>query len=371
MSGMDQITAKISGTTVRVAPGQLNQGIFIRLTGGHGEGERYQITHPVASVNGILRGSFYVTVGESTIITCEGGKPGSKLRTIIEYKEEVMCSYINPTLIPFLTVSSFFLFFKKKSWLGRAHYLVEGVIHTVFDSDTTKCSEWTKVKHVPQHRIVATFDGTWRGRIRWKRVGSGSYPTNNIGRGTTSSPSLSFTPSTSSLSHPRLSNSYSTSILSSKTSDTLEEDEDEWKELLDLSSLHVIPKVVRPLERQEPRESRKLWEKVTNNLLNKEYSEATKEKVEIEQRQRDEAAERKRKGLLYVSFSTPIFFFFLTETLTAFFFGNRFIPRYFVPHYDDGYAALTPEGFAAIEEEMKEDAAYCIEGVDPNVALAA
>ena len=97
MSGMDQITAKISGTTVRVAPGQLNQGIFIRLTGGYGEGENYKITHPVASVNGILRGSFYVTVGESTIITCEGGKPGSKFRTIIEYKEEVMCFYINPT----------------------------------------------------------------------------------------------------------------------------------------------------------------------------------------------------------------------------------------------------------------------------------
>jgi len=230
--------------------------------------------------------------------------------------------------------------------LGRAHYLVEGVIHTVFDSDTTKCAEWTKVKHVPQYRIVATFDGTWRGRIRWKRVGSGSYPTNNIGRGTTSSPSLSYTTSTSSsLSHPRLSISYSTSILSSKSSDKEDED-DEWKELLDLSSLHVIPKVVRPLERQEPRESRKLWEKVTDNLLNKEYSEATKEKIEIEQRQRDEAAERKRKGLL-------------------------FIPRYFVRHYDDGYAALTPEGFAAVEEEMKEDTAYCIEGVDPNVALAA
>ena len=211
-----------------------------------------------------------------------------------------------PDFLILLIVSSFlFSFFKKKSWLGRAHYLVEGVIHTVFDSDTTKCSEWTKVKHVPQHRIVATFDGTWRGRIRWKRVGSGSYPTNNnIGRGTTSSPSLSYTPSTSStLSNPRLSISYSTSILSSKTSDTSGDEDDEWKELLDLSSLHVIPKVVRPLEKQEPRESRKLWEKVTNNLLNKEYSEATKEKIEIEQRQRDEAAERKRKGLLYVFLS--------------------------------------------------------------------
>ena len=185
--------------------------------------------------------------------------------------------------------------------MGRAHYLVEGVIHTVFESDTTKCSEWTKVKHVPQHRIVATFDGSWRGRIRWKRVGTGSYP-NNVGRCTTSSPTLSYTPSISSAASggSRPSMSYSTSILSTKTSETLEEDE--WKTLLDVSTLHIVPKVVRPLDKQQPRESRKLWENVTSNLLKKEYSEATKEKIEIEQRQRDEAAERKRKGLTYVVF---------------------------------------------------------------------
>jgi hypothetical protein len=58
MSGIDQISAKVSGTTLRVAPGQFNQGIFVHLTGGPGEGERYHLTHPVASVNGILRGSF-------------------------------------------------------------------------------------------------------------------------------------------------------------------------------------------------------------------------------------------------------------------------------------------------------------------------
>ena len=91
MFGIDQIAAKVSGTTVRVAPGEYNQGIFINLTGGPGEGERYHITHPVAAVNGILRGSFYVTIGDSTIITVEGGKPGHKFRTVIEYKEEVRC----------------------------------------------------------------------------------------------------------------------------------------------------------------------------------------------------------------------------------------------------------------------------------------
>lgn len=89
MYGIDQISAKVSGTTVKVSPGQYNQGIFVNITGGFGEGECYRITHPVASVNGVLRGSFYVTVSESTIITCTGGKHGTKFRAIMEYKEEV------------------------------------------------------------------------------------------------------------------------------------------------------------------------------------------------------------------------------------------------------------------------------------------
>lgn len=87
--GIDQISAKVSATAVRVAPGEFNKGLYLNITGGPGEGERYHITHPIAAVNGILRGSFYVTIGESTIITCEGGRPGQRFRTIIEYKEEV------------------------------------------------------------------------------------------------------------------------------------------------------------------------------------------------------------------------------------------------------------------------------------------
>ena len=172
------------------------------------------------------------------------------------------------------------------------------MIHSVFDSDTTQCSEWTKVKHVPQYRVVAVFEGTWRGHIRWKRVGPDSHP-NNVGRSTASSPSPSYAESINTALTPQAI-SYSTSRLSTWSRDSV--DEDEWKTLLDLSTLHVIPKVVRPLDKQEPRESRKLWENVTNNLLKKEYSEATKEKIGIEQRQRDEAAERKRKGVSYVFF---------------------------------------------------------------------
>ena len=191
--------------------------------------------------------------------------------------------------------------------MGRAHFLVEGVIHTVLDGDITECSEWTKVKHVPQNRVVAVFEGTWRGHIRWKRVGTGSYPSGDGRRSTSSSPGQSrtkiSTPNISITSFSPASISYSTSRLSTRTANTV--DEEEWMTLLDLSTLHVIPKIVRGLERQEPRESRKLWENVTNNLLKKEYSEATKEKIEIEQRQRDEAADRKRKGVQYVFFLFP------------------------------------------------------------------
>ena len=70
--------------------------------------------------------------------------------------------------------------------------------------------------------------------------------------------------------------------------------------LIDLNHLNVVPKTVRPLERQLPDESRKLWERVTNKLISKEFGEANKFKQGIEQRQRDEAADRKKKGIEYV-----------------------------------------------------------------------
>lgn len=219
LTGIDQISAKVSGTTVRVTPGSFNKGIFVHVNGGPGEGESYHITHPIASVNGILRGSFYITVSESAIITCTGAKDGSHLRTVVEYKEE--------------------------SWLGRAHFLLEGVIHT-YDPDETTHEEWTKVKHVPRSRVVAQLQGSWRHLIKWKRV---------------------------------------------------DEPDSAYRPLLDLSQLQCIPKSVRPLEKQLPNESQKLWGNVTSKLLSKEYSEANRHKQTIEQKQRDDAAERKRKGV--------------------------------------------------------------------------
>ena len=37
--GIDQISAKVSGTALKVGPGGYNKGMFVRLTGGPGEGE--------------------------------------------------------------------------------------------------------------------------------------------------------------------------------------------------------------------------------------------------------------------------------------------------------------------------------------------
>lgn len=119
MSGIDQISARVSGTSVRVAPGSFNKGIYVHVEDGPGKGEQYQITHPVAMVNGMLRGSFYVTVGDSTIITCEGlngpvdGK--ERLRAIIEYKDEVRflnSSTMHLPLLELIFFQSFFLFSK-------------------------------------------------------------------------------------------------------------------------------------------------------------------------------------------------------------------------------------------------------------------
>ncbi|KAJ6572107.1 hypothetical protein B0H19DRAFT_1132582 [Mycena capillaripes] len=296
MYGIDQISARISGTALRVSPGTYNKGIYVNITGGPGAGEQYNITHPIAFVNGLLRGSFYVTVGESTIISCTGGQ--QRFRTIIEYKEE--------------------------SWLGRAHYLCEGVIHTVLEGET-KHNEWTKVKHVPQARVVAVFDGSWRGRIRWRRVGVNSYPD------TTPSSYSSPSPSHTSLPTPALPSAASSRL------DISAAKEEEYAVLLDLAALEVTPKTVRPLEKQLPHESRKLWENVTSRLLKKEFSDATKEKVTIEQKQRDEAADRKRKGV-------------------------EFVPRYFEKGLDGGYCVLTPAGRAAVEEELQEPAHYDIDG---------
>ncbi|KAH9988807.1 hypothetical protein BJV74DRAFT_885305 [Russula compacta] len=267
LSGIDQISVRVlPSASVRVSSGSMNKGLFVTLDGGPGAGERYQITHPVAHVNGVLRGSFYATVQESTIVTCTGGPgvgDGEMLRAIIEYKEE--------------------------SWLGRPHFLAEGVVHR-YKPSSHEHEEWTKVKHVPSACAVAYFEGCWQNVVRW-------YPASAASTGSTTA--------------------------KGKT-----EASDEWTTLIDLTSLRAVPKAVRPISKQIPTESRRLWDSVTSRLLRKEFGEATRAKHIIEQRQRDEAAERKRRGV-------------------------EFVPKYFEKDIQSGVPTLTQAGRDALEEELK------------------
>jgi len=235
----------VSGTTVKIAPGSSNKGIFVKIEEGNGKGERYRITHPTASVNGLLSGKFYATVQDTTIVSVEGGE---NWRVVLEYREE--------------------------GWFGSPKFLVEGVVHTV-DPESQAHESWTKVKHVPADKIIARLSGSWHSEMRYKKEG-----------------------------------------------------EEDWKTLINLTNLAQVPKTVRPMGKQRPNESRKLWDGVTNALMKKEYSEATRIKQAIEQAQRDIAATRKKKG-------------------------ESFTPVYFSPDIESGEPMLTQAGKELLELEQR------------------
>ncbi|KAH9822204.1 hypothetical protein DFH28DRAFT_1103683 [Melampsora americana] len=132
--GVDQISAKFTGTSVKVFPGPMNKGIYVKLPR---RDEEYEITHPTATITGLLRASPYVVISDYTYITCRGAGSQERFRTMISYTEE--------------------------SWIGKARFALEGIIFLTKSED--EISEWTKLKHVPAERIQCRFHGTWRGEI--------------------------------------------------------------------------------------------------------------------------------------------------------------------------------------------------------------
>uniref|UniRef100_A0A6I8NQY5 Oxysterol-binding protein n=1 Tax=Ornithorhynchus anatinus TaxID=9258 RepID=A0A6I8NQY5_ORNAN len=65
---------------------------------------------------------------------------------------------------------------------------------------------------------------------------------------------------------------------------------------VDLTKLPVTPKRVRPLEKQGPYESRRLWSRVTEALRESELDKATEHKRVLEERQRSEERHRAETG---------------------------------------------------------------------------
>lgn len=124
--GFDQITAKFTGTSVKVLPGEHNMGIFITLE--KRDEETYQLTHPAAHLGGLLRGTLSVSVSEMAYITC----PKTKIKVILHYVEE--------------------------GWLGRTTNKIDGVVFKYDPENDDK----TRVQDVPEEDVLARLYGPWR-----------------------------------------------------------------------------------------------------------------------------------------------------------------------------------------------------------------
>ncbi|KAL4805255.1 hypothetical protein BDV18DRAFT_17154 [Aspergillus unguis] len=205
--GFDQISAKFTGTSIRVTPGQHNLGIFINIS--KRDDEEYQLTHPAAHLGGLLRGALSVSVADTCYIVC----PKTRTKVILQYLEE--------------------------GWISRAQNKVEGVIFR-YDPDKDTI---TRIKDVPESDVLAKITGSWHGQLYYTLAGS---------------------------SEPQL--------------------------IIDITPLFPVAKSLPPEDQQLSNESRKFWSGVTEAILDKRYSQATKLKVEIEDRQRQKAAERQEKN---------------------------------------------------------------------------
>lgn len=136
-NGYDQISAKFTGTSIRVTPGVHNLGIFISLH--NRDGESYRLTHPAAHLGGLLRGALAIYVEDICFVTCEK----TKMRCILQYLGD--------------------------GWLGRAKHRVEGVIYRY---EGTEEDHYERIKDVPSKKILAKIDGSWMTQIYYTLTGS-------------------------------------------------------------------------------------------------------------------------------------------------------------------------------------------------------
>lgn len=127
--GYDQISAKFSGTYVKVVAGNYNRGLFITLK--NRGNEEYHMTHPDSQLNGFLRGNLYISVADVAEITC----PKTKLKVLLHYVEE--------------------------GYFGSAKNKVIGVIYR-YDPENDK---YTKPKDVPSSDVLINIEGDWKDKV--------------------------------------------------------------------------------------------------------------------------------------------------------------------------------------------------------------
>ncbi|KAK4612320.1 Oxysterol-binding protein-like protein 1 [Fulvia fulva] len=248
--GYDQLSAKFTGTSIKVTPGQYNQGIFIRLK--NRDNEEYKLTHPAAFLGGFLRGNLSITVADTCYVECE--KTG--LKTILHYLEE--------------------------GYFGKTQNKVEGVI---YKSDSIASDNITRLKDVPTKQILGRIEGVWTEKIYFT---SGATEFKKVA-------------------------------------------EKDRVLVMDVTPLLPIAKKCPPLEQQLPNESRRFWNDVTEFITSKQFAQATTRKQQLEERQRERAAEREKAGEKW----QPRFFTTVTES--------------------SGKAVLSEEGKRAMEGLQKEE----------------
>ncbi|KAL2059387.1 hypothetical protein ABVK25_000680 [Lepraria finkii] len=136
MRGFDQLSAKFTGTSIRVTPGAHNLGLFINVKSRGNE--EYQLTHPTAHLGGMLRGSLSVTVTDQCYIIC----PKTKIKVIMHYQEE--------------------------SWLGKTQNKVNGVVYTYDPENDNK----SRIKDIPEKDVRARIEGCWHDQVYYTLAGA-------------------------------------------------------------------------------------------------------------------------------------------------------------------------------------------------------
>jgi hypothetical protein len=147
--------------------------------------------------------------------------------------------------------------YQEEGWLGRSQNKVLGVI---FKYDP-KNDSITKIKDVSDKDVLGRIEGNWQDKVYYTL---GSKPFAKV--------------------------AVSTLIGGLAYALTFSQ---EKNLIIDLNPLDPVPKIVPPLDQQLPNESLKFWEGVTNAIVGKQYGLATNLKTEIEEKQRQKAAERK------------------------------------------------------------------------------
>jgi len=144
--GHDHISAKFTGTTVKVSPGTLAKGLYVNLK--QRSNEEYHVTHCSAYVNGFLTGNLGIGLADRVVISCST----TGLRAIYDFKSE--------------------------SWLGKNKFGVEGKVfrfQPTFNQNETEADlppTNFKLSDVKSEDLIAIIDGSWRGIINITSNGS-------------------------------------------------------------------------------------------------------------------------------------------------------------------------------------------------------